>query len=199
MMVPKARPRNPVVLLHGLDDTSRLFDRLGPFLEKRGWKVYDLDLIPSNGDAGLDMLGEQVATYVDKTFCRQEPLDLVGFSMGGLVARYYLQRLAGLRRVQRLITISSPHQGTWTAFLRANAGARQMRPASKFLRELNSDRHILKKIRFTSIWSPLDLMIVPASSSCVREAHSIRVNVVAHALMMRDARVLQLVKKALVA
>ena len=40
-----------------------------------------------------------------------------------------------------------------------------MRPNSNFLNDLNSNTDALKKIRFTSIWTPLDLMILPANSS----------------------------------
>jgi triacylglycerol lipase len=189
--------RNPVVLIHGIGDTSILFARLCPFLQARGWETHSFNLVPNNGDAALEMLAQQVGSYIESTFRREQTVDLVAFSMGGLVARYYVQRLAGLTRVQRLITISAPHRGTLTAFFRWNAGARQMRPSSDFLQDLNKDKQMLKHIRFTTIWSPLDLIIVPSTSSVMAEARSVRVNVLAHALMMRDRRVLQLVQQAL--
>jgi triacylglycerol lipase len=74
--------------------------------------------------------------------------------MGGLVSRYYLQRLGGIHRVRKFVTIATPHRGTWTGFLRANPGARDMRPGSAFLRDLNRDVEMLDGISFTSIWSP---------------------------------------------
>jgi triacylglycerol lipase len=189
--------RNPVLLLHGIDDTALLFRRLRCHLEERGWRVHDLDLVPNNGAAGLDELALQVSSYVQSNFDAEPAFDLVGFSMGGMVARYYVQRLAEPGRVQRLVTISSPHRGTWTGFLRNNKGARQMRPGSEFLRGLHEERHKLDGVRFTSIWNPFDLMILPASSSVVAEARSVRVNVVAHPLMVRDRRVMGLVEEAL--
>jgi triacylglycerol lipase len=192
-----AANRNPVVLIHGIDDTSILFARLRPFLQTRGWVTHSFDLVPNNGDAELETLAQQVGSYIESTFRREQTVDLVAFSMGGLVARYYVQRLAGLTRVRRLITISAPHRGTLTAFFRWNAGARQMRPSSDFLQDLNKDKQILNHIRFTTIWSPFDLMIVPPASSVMPEARSVRVNVLAHALMMRDLRVLRLVQQAL--
>jgi len=51
-------------------------------------------------------LGQQVANYVAATFA-PKPFDLVGFSMGGIVSRYYVQRLGGIDRVQRFITLAS--------------------------------------------------------------------------------------------
>jgi triacylglycerol lipase len=189
--------KNRVLLIHGIDDTEALFQTMRPFLESHGRAVYCLNLTPNNGAAGLEVLARQIAAYVETTFENKEMFDLVAFSMGGIVARYYVQRLGGLQRVRRLVTISSPHNGTRVAFLRWNDGARQMRPGSAFLCDLNRDAHVLDRIGFTSIWTPFDLMIVPASSSVLPAGRTIRVNVGAHALMVRNRRVLKLVADAL--
>jgi len=189
---------NPVVLVHGLGDTTSLFRHMTFWLQRKGLRVHSLNLIPNNGDAGLDELAEQLATYIATVFPAGQAIDLVGFSMGGLVARFYLQRMNGVERVQRFITIASPHNGTWAAFFRSNPGARQMRPGSDFLRDLNRDAATLERIRVTSIWTPFDLMIIPASSSEWTAARSIRVGVAAHPLMVRDRRVLELVHQILV-
>lgn len=188
---------NPVLLIHGIDDTEVLFCRMRPFLERHGRVTHCLNLTPNNGVSGLENLALQVRSYVDSNFGRETAIDVVGFSMGGLVARYYLQRLSGVNRVHRFVTISSPHRGTRTAFLRRNEGARQMRPGSPFLRDLNRDLHTLDEVAFTSIWTPFDLMIFPANSSVLPAGRAIRVNVAAHPLMVRDRRVLRLVFDAL--
>ena len=96
------------------------------YLQSSGWAVYCLNLSPNNGNIGLDELAQQIVAYVDSHFAVDQTIDLVGLSMGGLISRYYLQRLGGIDRVQRLITISSPHKGTWTAVPRSNPGARQI-------------------------------------------------------------------------
>jgi triacylglycerol lipase len=189
---------NPVLLIHGIDDTDRLFRRMIPWLQSKGIPVHSLNLIPNNGDAGIDELARQLSAFVGTAVPAGQFIDLVGFSMGGLVARYYLQRLGGLERVQRFIAISSPHNGTWTAFLRRNPGARQMRPGSDFLKDLNRDAAILNRIQSTTIRTPFDLMIIPSSSSELAAARSIRVNVAAHPLMVRDRRVLEWVHRLLV-
>jgi triacylglycerol lipase len=169
-----------------------------PWLQSKGIPVHSLNLIPNNGDAGIDELARQLSAFVGTAVPAGQFIDLVGFSMGGLVARYYLQRLGGLERVQRFIAISSPHNGTWTAFLRRNPGARQMRPGSDFLKDLNRDAAILNRIQSTTIRTPFDLMIIPSSSSELAAARSIRVNVAAHPLMVRDRRVLEWVHRLLV-
>ena len=64
--------------------------------------------------------------------------------MGGIVCRYYLQRLGGIARVDRFVAISAPEHGTWwantcPAELLRWPGVAQLRPDSAFLRDLNSD------------------------------------------------------------
>ena len=170
---------------------------MGPRLQRAGLQTHAMNLVPRNGDAGLDHLAGQLAAWIEAHFAAGQSIDLVGFSMGGLVARYYVQRLGGIERVRRFITMSSPHKGTWTAFLRQNRGARQMRPGSAFLQDLNRDAATLCRIEFTTIRTPFDLMIVPADSSELGVGRSIRINVAAHPLMVRDRRVLDLVHRLL--
>lgn len=189
--------RNPVLLIHGIWDTSALFNTMTAYLTKLGWPVYSLDLIPNNCDIGLDELAKQVADYAANIFDTSQPFDLVGFSMGGIVSRYYVQRLGGINRIQRFITISSPHQGTWLAHSSRRAGYVQMCPRSEFLRDLDRDVKMLEQVNFTSIWTPFDLMILPASSSKMPVGKEVVVPVPLHAQMVTDPRSLNAVAEAL--
>lgn len=189
--------RNPVLLVHGIDDTEAVFHKMRAYLIQRGWSVYSLDLVPNNGDLGLDQLAKQVADYITVTFASEQRLDLVGFSMGGIVSRYYVQRLGGINRVQRFITISSPHHGTVVAYGSRRPGCLQMRPDSIFLKDLNSDAVILGQLNFTSIWTPYDLMIVPANSSQILVGSEVIVPVALHPWMLTDSRSLAVVTTAL--
>lgn len=188
---------NPVLLIHGLDDTIRIFDRMAPFLQAHGRKVHAIGLTPSNGDVGLEHLAQQVADYVATSFAADQSLDLIGFSMGGIVSRYYLQRLGGLCRVQRFISLASPHHGTWTAYCRQNIGARQMRPNSPFLQDLNQDVQALAAISVTSIWTPMDLMIIPAHSSELPIGQNLQIPVAYHPWMVKDRSSLETVAQLL--
>ncbi|MEH2362913.1 esterase/lipase family protein [Nostoc sp.] len=189
--------RNPVLLIHGIDDTEAVFHKMRAYLIQRGWSVHTLNLVPNNGDLGLDELAKQVADYVSATFAPEQRLDLVGFSMGGIVSRYYIQRLGGINRVQRFITISSPHYGTVVAYGSWRPGCVQMRPDSIFLQDLNSDDVILGQLDFTSIWTPYDLMIVPANSSQMSVGREVIVPVALHPWMLTDSRSLAVVAAAL--
>lgn len=189
--------RNPVLLVHGIDDTAAVFQTMSAYLQARGWSTYSPSLTPNNGDIGLEHLAQQVADYINTHIPKDQPFDIVGFSMGGIVSRYYVQYLGGIQRVQRLVTISSPHQGTWIAYLRQNRGAAQMRPNSEFLQTLNQHVAMLNAIRFTSIWTPLDLTIIPANSSQMPLGEEVQVPVALHPAMVSDRRSLQAVASAL--
>ena len=193
------KQQNPVLLVHGINDTGAVFNKMASYLREQGLSVHTVDLVPNNGAEVLDKLAQQVANYISTTFEAKQPFDLVGFSMGGLVSRYYIQRLGGINRVQRFITISSPHKGTIVAYGTWLAGAVQMRPNSDFINDLNSDVEMLKQLNFTSIWTPYDLMILPAESSQLGIDKEVILPVILHPLMLTDIRALIIVAKALIA
>jgi triacylglycerol lipase len=195
--MPGQSPRNPVLLLHGIDDTAESMARLGGYLAGRGWTVGSMNMTPSDGALPLDVLAKMVTKGLENQFAPGQPIDLVCFSLGGIVARYYLQRLGGIERVQRFVTISSPHHGTLMAYFRRNAASRQLHPGSPFLADLNRDVKMLDRLQVTSIWTPFDLMIVPARSSRLPIGKEVIVPVLIHPLMQTDHRVFAAVEKAL--
>ncbi len=194
--MPKIVPF-PLLLIHGIDDTPDVFQVMVAYLRDRGWSdLHTLALTPNNGDVGLEKLARQIQDYVDHALCGR-PFDLLGFSMGGIVSRYYLQRLGGLSKVRRFLTLASPHRGTWMAYFRANCGAAQMRPGSTFLEDLNRTAGELEQLDFVSLWTPYDLMIVPADSSIMPVGRHFQVPVLAHPWMLTDARSLHLIAEIL--
>jgi triacylglycerol lipase len=138
-----------------------------------------------------------VADYVAKTFDPGQAIDVIGFSMGGIVARYYIQRLGGIDRVQRFISISAPNNGTLAAYLSWRPGCVQMRPDSPFLQDLNRDAQMLRRVNFTVMWTPYDLIIVPAESSRMPVGKEVIVPARLHAWMLTDDRCLKAVAEAL--
>lgn len=189
--------QNPVVLVHGIWDTQAVFRSMRRYLEDRGWSVHSLDLKPNNGNVGLDRLAQQVADYVAHHFAPTQAIDLVGFSMGGIVSRYYLQRLGGINQVQRFVAISAPHYGSQWARLQFNPGCEHLRPNSPFLQDLNQTLDQLASLAVTSIWTPYDLMIIPAQSSHLPLGHEVTLPVLTHAWMLTDPRSLAAIATAL--
>ncbi len=194
---PAVPIRKPVLLIHGIKDDARKMEPMARYLRAEGWDAKTMSLRPSWGQAGLEVLAAQVAEFIAQNYAPGEKIDLVAYSMGGLVTRYYLQRLGGLDRVERYITISTPHRGTLMAYLIQNDGCRQMRFESAFLRDLESDADQLRRLDFTSFWTPLDAIIVPSHSSSVPQARNVRLIVALHPLMVRQKRCLRAVREAL--
>ena len=189
--------RHPVLLIHGFFIKKMVFNKMSAYFASLGWEVHRFDLKTNNGNLGLEKLAEQVSDYVEKTFAPSQPFDLVGLSMGGLVSRYYVQRLGGIERVKRFVTISSPHNGTLMAYLLPITSCVQMRPNSGFLENLNRDVDVLKQLNFTSLWTPYDFIIIPPESSQLGVGQEVKLSVFAHAMMARDDRSLEAVAKAL--
>jgi triacylglycerol lipase len=188
--------RNPVVLVHGIHSDSGDFARMAKYLRAGGWEVFTPDLTPNGGQAGIDELAKQLEAFTEKHF-RGRKLDLVGFSMGGLVSRYYLQRLGGLQRVDRFVSLAAPHHGTILAHCHHGNGCRQMRPKSALLQDLERDADALQGVKFTSIYTPLDLIIVPARSSAIPQAKNIRIWASMHPSLILEKRCLRAVERAL--
>lgn len=164
----------PIILIHGIKDDARKMEPMARYLQAGGRTVYTVTLRPSFGQVGLEVLAEQLRDFVETNIDPAEKIDLVGFSMGGLVCRYYLQRLDGLSKVGSLITLGTPHHGTWTAYILQNIGSKQMRPKSEFLNDLNHDADTLKQVQCVSIWTPFDLIILPSTSSRISFGKNIR-------------------------
>lgn len=188
---------NPVVLVPGYGDDASVLGHLAAFLAEQNFRPYPITLVPSDGQVRLEVLAAQIADFVNGAFAVDQPLDFVGFSMGGVVLRYYLQRLGGLERTQHFVTLGTPHRGSWTSYGNNRPGVRQMRPGSGFLQDLNSDAERLGTICFTSIWTPFDLMIIPACSSAMAAAYDKPVFVLHHRALITNYRTLAQVAEAL--
>lgn len=195
--VPPKPEYHPVVLVHGIHSDSRDMTRMARHFRAEGREVFTPDLSPNGGQATIEELGQQLAEFAASHMPRGRKFDLVGFSMGGLVSRYYVQRLGGAEHVGHLITLAAPHHGTIFARLHPGAGAAEMRRDSAFLRELATDNAKLARVKFTCFYTPLDLVVVPASSSVMPQARNVRVWASLHPSLILEKRCIRAVASAL--
>ena len=186
-----------ILLVHGIDDTWRRMRPLQKKLLRAGFEdVHGINLIPNDGSISIAAMGRQVLHAVSAL--RRDgagegvvEIDLVGYSMGSLVCRYFIQRLGGKHMVHRFISLSGPHHGTITSYFRNGPAIREMRPGSELLRGLNEDPDPWGDIKVFSYWTPLDLMVFPAGTARLKHAHNQPVIVLAHPLMIRSRAVLR--------
>ena len=107
----------PILLLHGFLATPRALGRLAVRLRRSGYRAHCVDLGGLFGRFNTRTVEEMaciLAERVEQLACDHpgERIDLVGHSQGGLVGRYYVQKLNGAHRVRHLVTLGTPHRGT---------------------------------------------------------------------------------------
>lgn len=154
----------PLVLVHGLWDSPRLFWRLEQLLAGARDPLLVPHLSHRLGATPLLELAERLGKAIEARFGAEEPIDLLGFSMGGVIGRCWLQLLGGEERTRRFISVASPQQGTitaqpWPAFLLG--GIADMKPGSPLLRRLNEEPHALAGVDCLSFYTPTDQVVVP--------------------------------------
>lgn len=189
-----------IVFIHGIFNTGRVFALLVRDARKYGFIPHAPSLVRADGRAGLAELAEQVRDIVETNVPAGEKCLLVGFSMGGIVARYYLQALGGRDRVERFVAIGSPHEGTVMAYAlpsRYFQGCADMRPESDFLRHLQATEHSLADLPRLALYTPSDTMIVPPRSAIWHGVETLNAGLHFHPFMPYSRRVRRLMWKFL--
>lgn len=191
------QPKGKVVLVHGFLETGSAFSPMKKRLESQGFECLVPKLRPSDGRGGLEHLARGLKQDIDRAFGEDDPIQMVAFSMGGLVSREYLQNLGGAKRCTTLITVASPHHGTQAAWLYPSKGAVQMRPNSGFLQQLRNTESRLGDMTVVSYRTRLDLVILPSTNSIWDRAENIEHPALLHPLLLNAPTVLQDIEQRL--
>jgi triacylglycerol lipase len=120
----------------------------------------------NSGATSLTDLGELLQIHLKEI---DGPINLVGYSMGGLVIREAVRRNPDVD-VRRAALLHSPHHGSLTAWAFPLPACREMRPGSPFLKTLNAADW---KIPTLATWCLGDAVILPGFSARWKQAHHI--------------------------
>ncbi|MEO7421294.1 MAG: alpha/beta fold hydrolase [Ornithinibacter sp.] len=170
----------PILLVHGIVSNRSIFTLLRRGLTRRGFSnVFAMNYATVLTDvrSAAAGLAEEVETIVEETGF--ERIHIIGHSLGGLIARYYVTRLGGDARVHTLVTLGSPHTGTFTAYAVPTRLMQQMRPGSGLMRELARPVRGCRT-RFISYWSDSDIAIIPQRSAALRHRDLAARNIALH-------------------
>jgi triacylglycerol lipase len=184
----------PLVLVHGLWDSPRLFTPLVKCLDGKRDPLLIPHLPHGLGVVPLEQLASQLGDAIEAAFGCHQPLDLLGFSMGGVIGRTWIQLLGGHRRVRRLISVGSPQRGTitaqpWPRWLLA--GVADMKRGSRLLQRLNGDVSTLKGVDCLSYYCPTDSMVVPGWQAVLPVGEKRILPVSHHQQLIRDPRAVE--------
>ena len=200
--VPPPAGHVPVLLVHGIDDSPAAFQPMRERLHEAGWQVEQVAavrLTPNNGQLPIEALATQVARAAEGLRRRTgaERIDVVAFSMGALISRYWLQEVGGHQKVRRFVSISGPHHGTLLAHIRREPAILQMRPGSELLRRLERRANPFGDTELYTFWTPLDVTVYPAESARLPGATERTFPVLLHPLMLSHPGVLDAVVETL--
>ena len=187
-----------VLLIHGHLCNRGVWNDWQPGLRALGVPVIAPSLEP------LFVSIDQHAPVIDAAIRRLEALTgqaplVVCHSMGGLVLRAWwrAQVQAGATpqavsaRVAGVITVGTPHRGTWLARFGQRPNVRQMRLDSDWLRQLAQAEPAQRRALFTCWYSNCDNIVFPTSTATLRGADNRLITGVAHVEMARRPEVLQ--------
>lgn len=161
---PDARGRRGVLLVHGFVCNRALWNPWLQRLRRSSVPVVAVNLEPVFGSI------DDYAAAIEAGVQRLEAATglapvIVAHSMGGLAVRAWLRAAGADERVHRVVTIGSPHGGTWLGRFGRTTNTRQMNRGSRWLRQLWADEPRERYGRFTCFYSHCDNIVFPPSTA----------------------------------
>jgi pimeloyl-ACP methyl ester carboxylesterase len=183
----------PILLVHGMMDNAGVFTVLRSRLRRRGFETTTtVNYSPLTNDVRSAARGLAAEVEALVATSGYEKIHVVAHSLGGLIARYYVQRLGGDERVHTLVTLGTPHAGSLHAHLLPVELCRQLRPGSELMAELRLPAPGCAT-RFVAFWSDADQVIVPHVNARLEHPdlwlHNVRIRDTGHLSLPRLGRV----------
>ena len=185
----------PVLLVHGYIHNRSAFLALKRHLKRAGFLYVDgfnYNALTEGIPASAARLGAEIERVLRATGA--EKVMVVGHSMGGMLARYYVQELGGEDTVDTVITLGSPHQGTYASYIGVGEATAQLRPRSDLLTRLEETARP-GPVRWIAYWSDLDVFVAPIGNAKLEhpalDAHNVRVRDTGHLSLLNSGFVLR--------
>ena len=186
--LPSGRGPRPIIVLHGYAMNRANFWALAMRLRTAGlgpvfgFEYWTLGRIA----AGAKQLGWFVDEVREQTGAGE--VDLVGHSMGGVVARYYVTLAGGDPVVNNVVTLGSPHAGTDLGKLGIGHPARELVLGSKLVQRLGA-APALSHAKLTTILSHQDALVPASLQPHITGADRIEYDDLGHVALLGSRRV----------
>ena len=181
--------RNPIILIHGLWNTSSIFSLISSKLDEKEVEYFAPTLNHAFGMTSIVELTNLMDQLIVEKYGLEQEIDILGFSMGGIIGRYWINKLNGHKRTKRFMTIGSPHNGTLTSQLVPKypfRGISEMKINSSFLRDLANYDYFLNDIDCISFFTYWDLMVFPGWRANLNVGEKISLNIFKHRNLVRN-------------
>ena len=181
--------KRPIVLIHGLWNNSEIFKQVFKKLDKHKVEYFAPTLLHKFGMVSIKELAKSLDKEIVYNFGIETEIDIVGFSMGGIIGRYWIKKLKGFKRTKRFISIGSPHKGTLTAQIIPRyplKGISEMKINSGLLKELSLENNRLDYIDCISFYTIWDLMVFPGWKAYLPRGKKISLNILKHKNLVRN-------------
>ncbi len=181
--------RNPIILIHGLWNTSSIFSFITSKLDELGVDYFAPTLNHSFGMTSIVELTNLMDQLILEKYGLQQEIDVLGFSMGGIIGRYWINKFNGYKRTKRFITIGSPHNGTLASQLVPKypfRGISEMKINSSLLRDLAKYDYFLNDIECISFFTFWDLMVFPGWRAHLNVGEKISLKILKHRNLVRN-------------
>jgi triacylglycerol esterase/lipase EstA (alpha/beta hydrolase family) len=189
---PSAAHPRPVVLVNGtFANQIDSWNAISPLLKNNGYCVYTFEY---GGTGFVEATGSiaasagQLSTEVNRVLTQTgaSKVDIVGWSQGGMMPRYYLKNLGGASRVNALVGLAPSNHGTSLDGLATLAGyfpgaldfvgslcqaCQDQTTNSAFITALNAGGDTVPGVRYTVIQSRYDEVVTPYRSAFLSGAN----------------------------
>lgn len=168
-----------IILLHGLFQDRTCWLWIKYRLRGEGFRnLHTVNLPPWHN---AEALTERIAKKVDRLRLATgvQKVHLIGHSMGGLLARNYIQVRGGAAKVGGCILLGSPNHGSRLAPFALSPLAKLLIPGSEFLKRLAAVP-LPAEIPVTAIYSRHDNLVQPFSNARLEGAHNAQVSGLGH-------------------
>lgn len=191
LLDPACAGRTGVVFIHGFVCNRGFWAPWLQQLRARGHACVAVNLEPvfCSIDATVPIVEEAVRQVAA---CTGRPPVLVCHSMGGLAARAWLRATRQPDRVAHVITLGSPHRGTWLGRFSSLPNGRQMRLHSQWLQQLERDERRYARPRWTCWYTHCDNIVFPVATAALPGADNrLLERGVAHVALAFDPEVMR--------
>ena len=182
--------RNSIILIHGLWNTADIFSSITSRFDEIGIEYFAPTLEHRYGTTSIVELTNLLNNLILEKYGLEKELDILGFSMGGIIGRYWIKKFNGYKRTRKFITVGSPHNGTLTSQLVPEypfKGISEMKINSVLLRELSQCDYLLKDINCISFFTYWDLMVFPGWRANLNLGEKISLKIYKHKNLVRNS------------